>query len=462
MKVICVLVPHFPLAVERRERPDLRVKPVIIGGYPHERGTRVLDASEECLKAGVTLGMPLRQAHELCASVFLPADEDRYRAAFETMLAILENFSPAVEPAESGCVYVDATGLTGLHGDDNSLTSKIAAALLASLGLEAQIGLGSGKFIARLAASLTKPGQPFVVPIVSQRDFLNPLPVTWLPLSADTQEKLKLLGLHEIGQLARLPRTAVAQRFGPEGTLAHRLANGDDDREVKPRPQGEILERSVEFEPPLETVEQLVLSLNPLLGELCQELRSSQRTFQTLTLWGGLPGGQRKRLTNHLHRPTSDERAVQEAFQELAGRLLAYGPVMSAGVSLGTLGKEKGRQFGLFEGQEAADRRRQAIMKAAQEINLRFGDRLKEKAVSAVPLLNATRVRLLNRGGQLFLIRGNQRESVAKVYNRWKIEEWWPKEICRHYLLVQTGGGTVCTVYYDKSEGNWFMTSRLD
>ncbi|MCL5961886.1 MAG: hypothetical protein M1358_21655 [Chloroflexi bacterium] len=245
MKVVCVLVPHFPLAVERRERPGLRGKPVIIGGYPHERGKRVLDASEECLKVGVMPGMLLWRAHKLCAAVFLPADDERYRAIFEKILVLLAGFGQAVEVGELGCAYLDAAGLNGSHGDDASLTSKIARTLATELGLEAQIGLGPGKFVARAAASLARPNSPRLISAGAQRDFLDPLPVDWLPLSPAIQQKLHLLGFKQIGQLAELPRATVAQRFGTEGALAHKLARGEDERGVRPRPHSSLPDFSI-------------------------------------------------------------------------------------------------------------------------------------------------------------------------------------------------------------------------
>ena len=111
MRVLCLLIPHLPLQVERRDSDLPGGEPVIIGGLPHERKA-VCDASPQAIECGVKTGMPLRHAYSLCPGAhFLPAGEEKYEMAFEGVLDVLDDFSPVVEKQSPGTAFIDATGL---------------------------------------------------------------------------------------------------------------------------------------------------------------------------------------------------------------------------------------------------------------------------------------------------------------------------------------------------------------
>ena len=110
MRIACVYINHFAVQVETREQPDLSGKPLIIGGFPHERKS-VIDCSPVADRCHIHPGVSLRQAHHLCPeAIFLPLNEELYHQAFEEVLSILDGFSPAVEATYAGKAFLDISG----------------------------------------------------------------------------------------------------------------------------------------------------------------------------------------------------------------------------------------------------------------------------------------------------------------------------------------------------------------
>ncbi|HUW95311.1 MAG TPA: DNA polymerase Y family protein, partial [Anaerolineae bacterium] len=252
MKIAYVLVPHFPLEVDKREDPSLEGRAVVIGGLPHERGN-VYEVSPEALEQGVEVGMSLRQAEELCPeAVFLPTGEGRYASAFEEMLMALEPFSPLIEPHGLGGVYLEVSGLQRLYGPDERLGESIAGAVKGTTGLPVRVGIARGKFTARIAAMEGNSGDIQVISPGKERRFLKRLPISLLPIGEETRGRLHLLGIRTMGQLTSLPISAVLAQFGLEGRRAHQLARGKDGSKVIGRTTRGPQELEFRFEDPVE------------------------------------------------------------------------------------------------------------------------------------------------------------------------------------------------------------------
>ncbi len=142
-----------------------------------------------------------------------------------------------MEPHGWGAAYVDLGDLVRGHADAVALCREMGRAVRRELGeaLQPALGWDSGKFTAQAAARRTPPGRLRAVDAVRERGFLQPLPVTLLPLAGEAVQRLGFLGLRTLGQYAALPPAAVWQQFGRAGKLAHRCARGEDDRPVIPR-----------------------------------------------------------------------------------------------------------------------------------------------------------------------------------------------------------------------------------
>jgi nucleotidyltransferase/DNA polymerase involved in DNA repair len=166
MRVACVVVLRFPVAVERRHDPSLRGRPVVVGGAPEERKD-VLDCSAEAMERGVRPGMTLREALSRCTeAAFVEAHPERYRATTLAMVNALLDLSPLVEPAEPGVIYVGIDsgfpspekrrGSCSPEADamEAELAATIAAVAEAASGLNVRVGVADGKFAAYVAAVL--------------------------------------------------------------------------------------------------------------------------------------------------------------------------------------------------------------------------------------------------------------------------------------------------------------------
>ncbi|MBI2865445.1 MAG: hypothetical protein HYX94_12900 [Chloroflexi bacterium] len=373
MKIACVYLEHFAVAVERWEDSSIADRPVIIGGLPHERRP-VYDFSPLAAEWGVKPGMPLRQAHELCPlAVFLPPDEVRYRKAFSDVVDVLEVFSPYVEDESLGLAYLEVSGMEGLHGNDRTLAHKIARAVEACFGVAPRLGLAGSKFAARIGALCSSPGEPVVIAPGSEREFLAPLPVSILPCSERMKLRLHRFGVDTAGHFASLPANEVIFQFEEEGRVAHRLARGVDDRLVVPRQVPPTIVQRVEYDYRVESVEQILWSVDRPLKRAIGELEKSYRLCQEIRLHLTFDNGEAWYDKTSLREPAARQRDIVDAIRRIIGRSARHQtdsvsktesvspPFICKGESfwegsaptsltliLAGLGGEKGRQLNLF------------------------------------------------------------------------------------------------------------------
>ena len=173
----------FYASVEQLRRPELRGQPVIVGGMgaPGERGV-VAAASYEARAFGVHSAMPLGQARRLCPQgVFLPSDFTAYRTASQRVFAILDRYSPLVEPMSLDEAYLELTGSEALLGSPQEVAVRLRDEVKLSCGLDLSIGVASCKLVAKVASELRKPRGLVVVKAGEEADFLRALPLRKLP-----------------------------------------------------------------------------------------------------------------------------------------------------------------------------------------------------------------------------------------------------------------------------------------
>lgn len=223
----------FYAAVEQRDRPELRGRPVIVGADPGGRGV-VSAASYEARPFGVRSAMPISRAARLCPhAVFLPVDMPRYQRVSTQIMELLGTFSPLVEQISVDEAFLDLTGTESLFGDPLDTVRRIKTRIQAETGLTASAGLASNKFVAKVASDLGKPDGLVVVPAGEESGFLAPLPVERLwGVGRVMTKELHGLGIRTIGHLQALPREALARRFGRHGDHLFELARGWDRRPV--------------------------------------------------------------------------------------------------------------------------------------------------------------------------------------------------------------------------------------
>ncbi len=238
----------FFVSVEQVLNPGLIGKPVVVGGNPEGRGV-VSTASYEARAFGLHSGMPLATAARLCpTAIFIESDFDSYIEFSRRFMAILNDFSPTVEPGGLDEAYLDVTGFESLHGSIRQMANKIKQRVRNELGLCASIGIASCKVVAKIASDTSKPDGLIEVPRGDERVFLAPLPVERLPgVGKRSARVLSGLGVHTIGGLSRTSPRILKRHLGSAGEVLHRLANGIDYSRVLPPGQPLSISREITF-----------------------------------------------------------------------------------------------------------------------------------------------------------------------------------------------------------------------
>jgi nucleotidyltransferase/DNA polymerase involved in DNA repair len=358
----------------------MRGRSLIVGGDELRRG-RVVDATEDCLAAGVSIGMTVREASELAPNAaLLPANPVAVADLLERVIEHLDRFSQAIEAGsegarDGGAWLIPATSIRTV-ADERRLGAALVDSLAAGLGLETRVGFGPGKAIARIAASRAVVGGVEVVADDAAASYLAALPVALLPLLPGAVERLKLLGVATIGDFARLPPESLPRRFGREAVLAARIARGADDTPLVSRPRPESLTMRRAFEPPIENRSILLLAARDLLERLCRQLQASQRTFRALTLTAGLEDGRLADRRSDLREPTNEAQRCRSLLQSMVETFDLRQAISFLALRLSVLAREAPRQESLFDGMGTSGAgpsdRRVRVDRAMAEINRRY------------------------------------------------------------------------------------------
>jgi nucleotidyltransferase/DNA polymerase involved in DNA repair len=259
----CVLVPRFPLACEQVEHPELIGRPAAVVAEG-----KVWAASEAAERSGIRPQQPLREALNRCPLLIVrEARPAYYQVLAEALLASLEMVAFTVEPGEPGEAYVGLGELRNLYPSMGEVAGAILrcapALLLQNGGL--RVGIAPARFPARVAAHQAQPGSIFMVEPSEQARFLARQPVTTLPVSAEMQRRLELLSITTLGELAALPRSALAAQFGRQGALAWELAHSQEHEPLRPRPRSGVVCEHLVLEAPLVSAQAVLLAWDQTL-----------------------------------------------------------------------------------------------------------------------------------------------------------------------------------------------------
>jgi len=226
----------FYAAIEQRDDPELRGKPVIVGGS-RRRGV-VSTCSYEARQFGVHSAMPMARALRQCPqAMVVPVRMSAYSEVSRQVMEVLGTFSPTVEPLSLDEAFLDMTGSERLFGPPDAMARSIKDAIVGRTQLTASVGIAKNKFLAKLASDLEKPDGITWVPFGGEAEFIAPLPVRKLwGVGPKAAMRLEALGLHNIGDIAAADRAFLTRHFD-ESHGAHLLAlsQGLDERPVVPR-----------------------------------------------------------------------------------------------------------------------------------------------------------------------------------------------------------------------------------
>lgn len=356
--IACLVIPGFTLRAALRSRPRLAVVPAALAPEPgREPLLGPVTAAAEA--AGVTAGMRLGEALATCPElVLVEQDPAAVEQEWEGVLRRLEDAGFAVDPLEAGTVVFETGGVERLYGGVEAALRKALASVGSAWSPRA--GAGERRFVALAAASVARAGQALIVEGKGEA-FLEPLPLSLLPLEERRYAELEGLGVRRIGDLARLSGAAVAERLGPEGKRAWSLARGGERRRVRGRsPAAELLE-TLSFPEAVGNELTLRRAFGALLDRLLARPERAGRPFRKVAVSARLVSGGSWRRTVTLREATAERDRLRAA---LGPKLLEVpGPVVELRLEAVELAEHTGQQLALIapEGSETDARLREGL-----------------------------------------------------------------------------------------------------
>ena len=275
----------FFVSVELLEHPDLRGKPVVVGGRPDQRGV-VSAASYEARKFGIHSAMPLRTAARLCPhAVFLDGHHGKYGEWSDRVASILARFSPIVEMVSIDEAYLDLAGTERLHGPPFAAADKLLRTITQTTALPCSGGLATTRLVAKVASEQAKPrGLVWVAPGMEAR-FLAPLPIRKIPgIGEVTERALRALGIETVEQLASHSQENLEKIFGQWGDALYRKARGGDAYEFLIDAEPKSISHNHTFGEDTDNVVEMESLLSHLSQKTCKRLREAGLSSRTLTL----------------------------------------------------------------------------------------------------------------------------------------------------------------------------------
>jgi DNA polymerase IV len=266
----------FYAAIEVRDRPSLRGKPVGVGGARDRRGV-LTTCNYEARKFGVRSAMPTFMALQRCPDlIVLPTRFDVYRREAAVIRGILHRFTSLIEPLSLDEAYLDVTEHPGAPG---SLAQVIRGTIFRKTKLTSSAGIGPNKLIAKIASEMNKPNGQFEVTPEQVPEFMEKLPVRKIwGIGEKTERKLEELGVKTCGQLQRFSRPELVEFFGKFGLDLYELCRGIDHRPVEPDRPRKSLSTEETFAADLTTVDQCEEKLEELFQELMADLAQKEAT----------------------------------------------------------------------------------------------------------------------------------------------------------------------------------------
>jgi len=364
MRILCVLLPHFPWRCELRRHPALAGRLAIVT-YSEGSQKLVTDFSPDL--AGLQPDMPLQQALALHGEVeLLLADIPCYWSVFNEILDALEQQSPLVEGADPGCLYIGVDGLQLIYPDDNAL---IEAARGVVEDFTPLIGIAANKFLASLAAQYSPPNDCRILSGAIDA-FLKDLSCDILPVSVKSRGKLRDFGLATLGQIAALPPGPFQSQFGPEGKRIWELSRGCDDTPLYPRFMEEAIEESATMPSVTVSLDAVLVALESLLANIFAGHTLKGRGIRSLTLWTRSWNAEHWERNINFKEPAMEVRSTVSRIKRVLEDYPQPGPVEQAGIKINGLGYPHGRQKSLFSDVRAKEHLAEDI----KQLELRLGN----------------------------------------------------------------------------------------
>lgn len=368
----------FFAAVEQRDQPEWRGKPVIVGAPPDQRGV-VSTCSYEARVFGVRSAMPSREAFRRCPQgIFVPPDMSRYDTASQAVFKIFERFSPLIEPISIDEAFIDVTGSRLLFGDGQAIAEKIRAAIRSEVRLTASIGVAHNKFLAKLASEKAKPDGLFVVPDDNEGvlRFLaaHPVGALW-GVGRVTAEALERAGFRRVADLQKADPAYLARLLGA-GLAEHllALAFGRDARDVETSFEEKSLSREFTFLEDCRNPDVLRETLKGLADDVGRRVRAHGHFASVGRLklrWSDF-----RTITRQapFETPACDDFTFRAMALRLFDAERLIQPVRLIGFGVSGFSADRSQQLSLFDESPAAREKRERLCRTVDALRDRLGE----------------------------------------------------------------------------------------
>lgn len=480
--LLCVSIDDYPLAVVRRTCGGEVVGPLIVADRP-DRG-HVLAVDRAAGRAGARAGQTVTQAVAAAQAKVAVYDSAAGTAWWEELLDALDAVSPLVDDVRPGLAFLEMRGIAGEPPD----WMARARTVLEPLGFPYRLGAGANKICARAAAHVADGS---VCAEGGERALLAPLPLTLLDLDSGTFERLRLLGIDRMGDLARLPHGPFVRRFGPDAARWHAWARGSDSTPFVPRGHAVAIEASIYGEGRADDEAQVIFALRVLLAQIASDLERCGKRAGSLALEIELEDAQTQAFDVPLATPTAHDRAMLDVVRAKLEGVTFAAPIVGLRVRAVRL-EEGGEAVALFTGDEfdsqavavtiarleaaLGETVRRAHTRSAHALEERFvyerfempkRDMLaqelppvSETIVPQLRLLAVSEIEVRMRRGEPAFV-GTPPQAVLECAGPWRVDVgWFDAPVSRDEYDVLLEDGELYRIY--RQGAHWYLRGAYD
>lgn len=366
----------FFAACHQAKNPSLKHKPILVSGDPTTRHGIVLTASYEARSYGIKTAMPTTQALRLCPQAIVVEPNFRlYSSYSQKIMAILNSFTPIVEPYSIDEAWLDVAGCERLFGPPEIIAREIKQRIKSELDLTCSIGIAPTKILAKMASDLEKPDGLVVITLEDIARQLWPLPVEKLfGVGPQTAAALRNLGLVTIGDLAHFPPETLQQRFGVYGPYLAKLAQGLDDSPVNPDSETvKSVGNSITLPQDTGAADEIETVLLALAEEVAARLRRCNLKGSTVSV--SIKTSDRRLITRSVTYPeaTNLTETIYQRSCDIYRRYFKGRRVRLVGITVSSISTPtNATQLSLFSAEE--DEKRARLAQTVDQVRTRYGD----------------------------------------------------------------------------------------
>lgn len=345
-KIIHIDMDAFFAAVEQRDNPQLKGRPVIVGGQPDSRGV-VATCSYEARQFGIHSAMPSSRAGQLCPhGIFVKPRFSAYQEASKEIHQIFRQYTDLVEPLSLDEAYLDVTGVSYLQGSAMLIAKEIREKIFSVTKLTASAGISYNKFLAKVASDMNKPDGQFVVKPGEGETFVGALKIgKFYGVGKVTEAKMNSLGINTGADLKKLSKEKLNHIFGKAGNYYYSIARGIDHRPVSSSRVRKSLGAESTFQQDIKDVKEMQAYLQSLSSKVLEQLKKKQMVAYTLTIKVKYADFNQITRSKTFDEPVDDSVLLYSVIKDLLDKTeVLTRSVRLLGVSLSNLTKDNVRQ----------------------------------------------------------------------------------------------------------------------